>query len=323
MQHPKLYLAPLNTLGNLAFRELCFNHGADFVFSEMIRTEKLLKGSICEIKKSNIQYFLEDKTIIQIISQENINDIEEAIQLIIKINPKIKEINYNMGCPQSSLCKNNNGAGILKDLSKIEIIATLLKKSCDKYNLIPSIKTRIGIDRDKIIIKKVVSILEKIGINKIYIHGRVLRESYNKPATYKEIKELKTYFPNIQIIANGDVCDINSFNNINKTKPDGIMIGRAALENPQIFNILKNNIDIKNQNKSGITFLEKKAIILEYLKYAHLYDLNISTIKSNLSYLTKNIINGSNLRQKINQINNVKKLIEFIKIYKNHDKKLE
>jgi len=94
-----LYFPPINKLGNQVFRKTCILGGADFVFSEMVRIEKLLEKDESAIRKLNTPDSDRDRTFIQIIC-EDINLIELGVEEIIKYFPKIKEINYNMGCSQ-------------------------------------------------------------------------------------------------------------------------------------------------------------------------------------------------------------------------------
>ena len=304
----KLYFPPINKLGNNVFRNLLLKYKCDFVFTEMIRIEKILELEQHQLKKLKIDENKINQTFIQILS-ENENNIEKGIDLIMKLNPNIKEINYNMGCPQSSLCKNENGCGITNNPNKIKAVSIKLKKACDKYNIIPSIKIRLGLTRNNITIYDNINIFKQIGINKIYIHGRTLSDTYNKPATYEEIKKIKLENPNMEIIGNGDVKDLNSLNNILKTNCDGILIGRAALENPNIFQKLKQN-NFKKY-KSGIKLKYKKQILIDFINLAKEdNDISISQIKANINYITKNTINSSKFRK---QINNSKDIINIEK----------
>jgi len=305
------YLAPLNKLGNLAFRELALIGGADYVFSEMVKVDDLLTGDEVQLKKITIPKQQQEKTIIQI-SCEDINLIEKGVDFIVRTNSKIKEINYNMGCPQSSLCQREVGGGILKNQEKIKQVCNLLQKSCKKYNITPSVKVRIGMTRDKINIIENVQIIKEQKIKKIYIHGRVLRDSYVRKATHNEIGKVVDKFKDLEIIGNGDIKDLESQNKMIKTKCKGILIGRAALENPFIFENLRNNIE--ENNKSGVDIMQRKDMIIKYLGFAKTYNLTISHIKANIAYMTKGVIGGSDFRDKINNIDNLDEIVEIIDI---------
>ncbi len=305
----KFYFPPMNKLGNQAFRSLILDYEVDFVFTEMIRIDKLLDNDEVQIRKAKVEQSQIKQTVFQILA-EDISLISKGVKKLQELNPELIEINYNMGCPQSSLCKNFNGGGILKNPDKIKEVAVKLFNICKKLNITPSIKTRLGVNRSDISIYDNLKLFEKIGFKKIYIHGRTLDDGYVKSATYSEIQKCIEEFPNLEIIFNGDIVGSQSFNNAIQTKTNGVAIGRAALENPKIFYYLKNNINFEF-NKSGENIKKRQDIILKYLKYAKQYDLNNSYTKANLSYLTKGCIGASEYRKEINNLNNIDNIIEL------------
>jgi len=317
-----LYFPPINKLGNIAFRELCFDNEVDYVFTEMIRIEKLLELDQNQLNKLKVAEKSKNKTFVQIITKD-LNLIEKGIDKIVDLFPEVKEINYNMGCPQSSLCKDECGAGIVANPILVEEVSKIFYNSCKKYNIQASIKIRLGITRDNITIYENVKRIKKIGIKKIYIHGRVLKDTYSRPATYLEIGKVKKENPELEIIANGDIIDLISLNNIiNETNCDGVLIGRAALENPEIFKILKENysknkIDnfyFENQ-KSGVLIKDRIKLIKNYLIIAKKYDIDISAVKANLSYMTKSTIGGAKFRKEVNSLTEIDILITLCDNY--------
>lgn len=309
-----LYFPPINKLGNIAFRKVCKTGGADFVFTELINGEKLLNNEQYQINKLKIPKNMEKTTIIQIVC-ENIENIDKTIQKILKIQPNIKEINYNMGCPQSTMAKNETGGGIIKNPKKIKKVANLLYKACKKHNIKPSIKIRIGIDRKNLNIKENIQNIKLEKITKIYIHGRCLLDGYQKPATYQEIGEIKKLHPELQIIANGDVKNHQTYTKIiQETNCDGILIGRAALENPYIFNQLKTGSH-KIEN-SGTQLKSKLPIIIELLKHGKKENLTLDYLKQNIVWLTKCTIGGPAFRKKFNDISDFDKMLNYCKTLK-------
>lgn len=307
----KLYLAPLNKLGNSAFRDLVLENGADFVFSEMIRTKQFLDEDEVQIRKATIAKDAASRTILQIICEEDLSEIEKSVHKLKTLNPDVLEINYNMGCPQSSLCKKENGGGILKNPEKIKKVCELFASACFENSVVPSVKTRIGVSRTKITILDTLRIINDSGIKKVYVHGRVLGEPYSKSATYDEIALAKRAFPDMEIVGNGDVCDDYSFKNMVDSGADGVMIGRCALEYPDVFEKLKNGSF--NKEKSGENISDKKYLILRFLELAGKYELPDSYIKSNLSYLTKSCIGGAGIRKSVNNITDFEELQSFLK----------
>ncbi len=303
MKKVPLYFPPINKLGNSAFRKVCLNAGADIVFTEMVRVEKLLEGEEHQFEKLEIPEDQRNKTVVQIIC-EDIKNISKGVDIVMKENPDVFEINYNMGCPQSTLCKAENGGGIVGNPDKVEAVAKELKRACDKYNIEASIKIRLGLTRDAITIYKNVRRIKGVGIKKVYIHGRCLKDGYSRPATYGEIAKVKQMFPDMVIVGNGDVRDTQSLQKlVLQTECDGVLVGRAALENPYIFKELKSGKVLPNLE--GVDFDSRKEQIREFLKYAKEYGVDMSKVRANLAYMTKGVIKSADFRRAVNDAKSI------------------
>jgi tRNA-dihydrouridine synthase B len=306
---PTLYFPPINKLGNIAFRKVCNNSGADFVFTEMIRVEKMIEGDEFQVRKLRIPKNMESKTIVQIICEDT-NRIEECVDKIIELTTGLFEINYNMGCPQSGMVKNECGGGIVKNPAKVFEVSYALAKACLKHDIKPSIKIRIGKDRESINILENVQNIKNAGITKIYIHGRTLSDGYRRPATYKEIGEVKTKFPKLEIIGNGDVIDLISLNKLlEQTNCDGVLVGRAALNNPYIF---KEFTDKTHKiSSTGINLLKKIPAIIELLKAGIEEKINLDYLKQNIVYMTKGVIGSAEFRTKLNNTSSIEEFLIY------------
>lgn len=306
-----LYFPPINKLGNISFRRLCKKFGADYVFTEMIRGEKIIDEEDYQLKKLEVPEDMQDITIVQIIC-DDIENIEKSVDKVMQVNPFTFEINYNMGCPQSSLCQNESGGGIVANPDKVEEVAKKLHNACKKHNITASIKIRLGLKREDITIYQNIERIKKAGIKKIYIHGRTLDDTYNKPATYAEIKKVVEENRDLEIIANGDVVDSISYNNIINTGCSGVLIGRSAMQNPTIFEKLKQGKF--ERPKSGEDIKTRKNMILDFLEFAKQDKTSLSSIKANLAYISKGLIGAAEVRAKINDINNIDGIIEVFNL---------
>lgn len=310
MIHAPLYLAPINSLGNLAFRSVCIDSGVDFVFTEMINVEKLIKGVDYQVDKLKIPEDQQNITVVQIVC-EDASNILSGVKAIIDNNPFVREINYNMCCPQSSLCKRYLGGGILRNPDKVFEVAKLLKKACMEYGVVSSIKIRLGVFRDDMRFMENVSRIRDAGINKIYVHGRYLDDTYEDPASYVEIAKIKEEFSDMIVIANGDVKDSASLVKIiDETNCDGVMVGRAALNNPGIFSdLLGSGCEI---SKNGVLFEDRISVIRDFFKSAVFYKLPLDKVKANLFCMTKGVIGASKFRKKLNDVNCVEDIYSLI-----------
>lgn len=310
MNKPILYFPPINKLGNIAFRTLCHDMGADFIFTEMIRIEKYLDGDEHQERKAFVPQSQRDFTIVQIICDE-ISHIEAGVRKLVLGNPNIFEINYNMGCPQSTLCSTESGGGILGNTKRVRDVGVSLVRVCETYGIKPSIKMRLGLSREDISVVRNIKALAEVGIKKIYVHGRVLGENYNKPATWEELAFVVKEFPELEIVVNGDVCDLESLNQIlHITQSDSVLIGRAALEHPSVFKHLKEYKQVKYTQGYGLEV--KLPELLAYLELALEYDISLSYVKQNIAYMTKGLIGGNKLRFALNNLTSIREVYDYV-----------
>ncbi|MBK7816952.1 MAG: tRNA dihydrouridine synthase DusB [Sphingobacteriaceae bacterium] len=229
-----LLLAPMEDVSDPPFRYVCKKYGADVMYTEFISTEGLIRDAIKSKKKLDI-FDYESPVGIQIFGGD-----EEAMALSAKIvdatNPDILDINF--GCPVKKVVCKGAGAGVLKD---IDLMVRLTKACVDNTKLPVTVKTRLGWDDKTINIMEVAERLQDVGIKALTIHARTRSQMYKGSARWEYIAEVKNN-PRIKIpiFGNGDIdSPEKAFEYKNKYGVDGIMIGRAAIGYPWIFNEIK------------------------------------------------------------------------------------
>ena len=162
--------------------------------------------------------------------------MRQATEITTQAKPDIIDINY--GCPVKKVTCKGAGAGILQDIPKMVSMTSEIVKSTD---LPVTVKTRLGWNEDNKHIVEVAERLQDIGIQAISIHGRTRKQMYKGDADWTLISEVKNN-PRIHIpvFGNGDI-DSPEKAKIMKERynVDGMMIGRAAIGNPWIFNEIK------------------------------------------------------------------------------------
>ena len=232
-----ILLAPMEDVSDPPFRELCKKHGADLMFTEFISSEGLIRNAAKSIQKLDI-YEFERPIGIQIFGN-NINSMKEATTITEQTNPDIIDINY--GCPVKKVACKGAGAGILQDIPKmVKMTAEVVKST----HLPVTIKTRLGWDDKTKHIVEVAERLQDVGIKAISIHGRTRKQMYRGDADWSLIRKVKEN-PKISIpvFGNGDVSSPEiALENKKKYGVDGIMIGRAAIGYPWVFNEIKHYI---------------------------------------------------------------------------------
>ena len=225
------------------FRYVCKKHGADLMYTEFISSEGLIRDAIKSRQKLDI--FDYEKPIgIQIFGGD-----EEAMAMSAKIvdatQPDLLDINF--GCPVKKVVCKGAGAGVLKD---VELMVRLTKAVIKSTNLPVTIKTRLGWDESMINIMEVAERMQDIGVQAITVHGRTRAQMYKGKSNWNYIADVKNN-PRIHIpiFGNGDVdSPETALENKNKYGLDGIMIGRASIGYPWIFN------EVKHYFKTGTHF---------------------------------------------------------------------
>ena len=236
-----LLLAPMEDVSDPPFRALCKKNGADLMFTEFISSEGLIRDAEKSVQKLDI-YEYERPIGIQIFG-DKIESMRQAAEIAEKAKPEIIDINY--GCPVKKVACKGAGAGILLDLPKMQ---SMTKEIVDAVNLPVTVKTRLGWDENSIKIVEVAKRLQDVGIKALTIHGRTRKQMYKGEANWEYIAKVKNN-PQIQIpiFGNGDIdSSEKALEYKNRYNVDGIMIGRASIGYPWIFNEIKNFI---NKNK--------------------------------------------------------------------------
>lgn len=220
------------------FRYVCKKNGADLMYTEFISSEGLIRNAIKSKQKLDI--FDYEKPIgIQIFGGD-----EEAMALSAKIvdatQPDLLDVNF--GCPVKKVVCKGAGAGVLKD---VDLMVRLTKAVVKSTNLPVTVKTRLGWDESMINIMEVAEKLQDVGIKALTIHGRTRAQMYKGHSNWSYIAEVKNNPKiHIPIFGNGDIdSPEKALEYKNKYGVDGIMIGRASIGNPWIFNEIKHYLN--------------------------------------------------------------------------------
>lgn len=242
------------------FRALCKKHGADVMYTEFISSEGLIRNALKSSKKLDI--FEDERPVgIQIFGSD-IESMKKATELAAAANPDIIDINY--GCPVKKVACKGAGAGILQDVPKMVKMTSEIVKST---HLPVTVKTRLGWDSNSLFIEDVAEKLQDVGIKALSIHGRTRVQMYKGEADWTLIGKIKENSKiNIPIFGNGD---INTPEKLLEYKTrygvDGVMIGRASIGNPWVFNQLKHFLKTgKHLPLPGIE--ERVAVTREHLE---------------------------------------------------------
>ena len=285
-----------------------------FLYTEMIATGSLIYGKCFD----QLEFNKEEHPVGVQLGGSNVLDLIECSKKCEQYG--YDEINLNVGCPSDRVQKGRFGACLMLEPN---LVADCLSNMQNSVNIPISIKCRLGIDKyeDYEFLYKFVSVVKQSGIKIFIIHARngILkglspRQNRNiPPLKYHYVYKLKNDFPDLEIIINGGIKSLDDSSRHLK-KVDGVMIGRAAYDNPFILK------DIEPRFYKTDSLIESKKEILNlYMEYVEKQienGHNLSQMMKHLFGLSKGDKNAKSFRIKI---------IEIIKNnnLKNHKKELE
>ena len=229
-----LLLAPMEDVSDPPFRAVCKRGGADLMYTEFISSEGLIRHAAKSKQKLDI-FEYERPIGIQLFGGA-IGSMVEAAQIATAANPDLIDINY--GCPVKAVACKGAGAALLQDIPKMVKMTEEIVKAT---HLPVTVKTRLGWDESTKNIKEVAERLQDIGIQALTIHGRTRVQMYKGSADWTLIGEIKNN-PRIHIpiFGNGDIdSPEKAIEYKNRYGVDGVMIGRASIGYPWIFNEIK------------------------------------------------------------------------------------
>ncbi len=229
-----LLLAPMEDVSDPPFRAVCKEGGADLMYTEFISSEGLIRDAAKSRQKLDI-FEYERPIGIQLFGGD-IGNMVHSAQIATEVNPDLIDINY--GCPVKAVACRGAGAALLQDIPKmVQMTAEIVKAT----HLPVTVKTRLGWDENTKNVVEVAERLQDIGIQALTIHGRTRVQMYKGSADWTLIGKIKENpRMKIPVFGNGDIdSPEKALEYRNRYGVDGIMIGRAAIGAPWVFNEIK------------------------------------------------------------------------------------
>ncbi|MFH1838456.1 MAG: tRNA-dihydrouridine synthase [Candidatus Kuenenbacteria bacterium] len=264
LKKPFFVLAPMHDITDIAFRQMFVKYGKPDVFY----TEFVSVNGLCSQGKEKLLSYLKfeknEKPIVAQIFGANPDNFFKAAKIIKALG--FDGIDINMGCPDKQIEKQGAGAALIKNFKLAREIIRATQKGADQLPV--SIKTRIGY-KENILATWLPELLEESPVA-IAIHARTKKELFASPAHWETIKQaikiVKKNKSKTLIIGNGDITTLKEAKiKAKETKADGIMIGRATIGNPWIFNFKKSSKLISPKEK--ITALKEHAFLFNKYFY--------------------------------------------------------
>lgn len=225
MKDFEIMLAPLEDYSNYKMREFCFEKGATSTFTEMARTAALARGNKSTLEKIRIEKPI--PTYIQIVGSSE----KDLAKFLDKFEPQegFLGFNLNLGCPSKNMIQRGLGCALIKRINKVKLLVKTIKDA--GYGA--SIKLRLGMNKYEKEKKVYLNLIREVDADFFVVHARHGGERDKNPndfSVYKECVETGKV-----IIANGDIETKQQIEELKAIGVKGVMIGRAAIKNPSIF----------------------------------------------------------------------------------------
>lgn len=295
---PPLFLAPMAGLTHSALRQLILDFGGIGLLSTEMLSAARLQNENPQISPYLITTEREHPISYQFLVYRS-DHIKRALQKIENLGADA--IDINLGCGAPKVRKKGGGIGLASDHKRLFEIVTEIKKNT---TLPVTAKIRLGteLSEEKFINK--CKFLEEIGIDCIYIHARLEKEPFCRPAKWEFVSCLKDQI-NIPYIINGGIFSYEEADNaLKKSLAYGVMIGRAAPIRPWIFR------EILEQRTITVDLPKIYFKFIEYLIELFPIERRLGRLKEFTHYFSKNYAFGNRLAMAVQRTNSLDEAIK-------------
>ena len=229
---PRFVLAPLAGFTDAAFRRICARYGADLAYTEMVSAAGLAHGSrptrqLMEVLPG------EGPVACQLFGAVP-DELEFAAREATAVG-RFVELNLNAGCPVPKVLREGAGAALVKDPERVYALLAAMRRGT---SLPVTLKTRPGPKPDRVLLFELLDAATRAGAAGFILHARFTSQAHSGMVHLELLAELVER-AKMPVTGNGGVVDAETARAMADTGVAGIMVGRAALANPEIFTVLK------------------------------------------------------------------------------------
>jgi tRNA-dihydrouridine synthase B len=309
-----ILLAPMEDVTDLPFRLICKRMGADLMYTEFVNSEGLVRGA----KKTHAKMmFLEEERPIGIqIYGADQAAMSAAAEVAGSLSPDL--IDINAGCWVKDVALRGAGAGLLRDLPRLERLVTAVVRA---VKLPVTLKTRLGWDAESIRIVDVAKMCQDAGIAALTVHCRTREQAHRGSADHSWISRIKQAV-SIPVIVNGDIVTPQDVARVfDTTGADAVMIGRGAVSNPWIFRQAKHYLATGDLLPEP-TVQERVDLLREHLRLAVRYKgerVGVIELRKHYSGFLRGLPHVSTVRNELMQFTEAEPIFEhltrFLELY--------
>ena len=308
----RILLAPMAGITDQPFRRLCAHSGAGLTFSEMMSTNP----QVWHTEKSKLRLAHSEELGLNAVQIAGSDPLEMAQAAAINVAYGAEIIDINMGCPAKKVNRKLAGSALLQFPDLVEKI---LKEVVNAVDVPVTLKIRTGWDKANRNCVQIGKIAEQSGIQALTIHGRTKECLFEGEAEYDNIRAVKQSI-SIPVIANGDIDSASKAKKVLEyTGADAIMIGRAALGNPWLFQAVEALVEHDTIIQTP-SLREKCGHILHHIQELHQFygeQKGYRIARKHVAWYLQGIQPDSVFRQTFNAINEPKEQLIVLEDFLN------
>jgi tRNA-dihydrouridine synthase B len=304
-----LYLAPMAGVTDTVFRRLCKEQGADVMVSEFVSADGILHRN--ERTREMIYFQPVERPLgVQLFGADPERMAAAAQAVIDWVEPDFIDLNF--GCPVNKVVSKHGGSALLRDCPLLEKVASTVVRKLHPFPV--TAKIRLGWDQASINAVQTSRILEGAGIQAIAIHGRTKDQGYSGDADWDQIAHVAGAV-SVPVIGNGDLRSVTDIGRrLRETGVSGLMIGRAAMNNPWIFRQARAFL------RSGtivpeVSLEEKWDHVLRHCRMAvsesQEEPFTMASMRGRLMAYSRGMPNGRQLRSELQRVTKIQELEEI------------
>lgn len=311
-----LYLAPMAGVTDVVFRTICKELGADVMVTEFVSAEGIIRQD--DRTRKYTEFTDEQRPCgVQLFGADGKRMGEAANKIIDWKQPDFIDINF--GCPVNKVVSKNGGSSLLKDCNTLASVASGVAKAVG--DCVPvTAKIRIGWDEKTINAPDVCHILQEEGMQAISIHGRTRSQGYRGNANW-EVIDACAQAVSVPVVGNGDITSGQDVKHHRETTAvSGVMIGRAAMQNPWVFREAKHYLKT-GQQPEPVPISERWKMIVRHCRMAVDSDRygnerqSIMAMRSRLMTYCKGFPGAKPLRQRLCSVSSISEVEELAEDY--------
>ena len=304
-----LFLAPMAGVSDKIFRQLCKARGADVLTTEFVSSEGIFRRN--DRTREYLDFDEVERPIgVQLFGGDPDHMAEAARQVVDWVRPDFIDLNF--GCPVNKVVSKKGGSALLKDCPALSAVADAVVRAVAPMPT--TAKIRIGWDASSINAPQVARILEDCGIASIAVHGRTRAQGYSGDADWNVIGEVAAAVT-VPVVGNGDLATAADVARRRaQTKIAGVMIGRAAMSSPWIFQ------QIKDYLATGVVppspeAAEKRSRILQQCRHARAEwkgeEKAMRSLRARLMAYSKGLAGSKALREAFQHVSSIAEVEEI------------